>query len=190
MVVLDPGATADFVCFSWLARHARFLGKNGIPRVTTYPSKARFRFSERPLGEVRHPADIPVGAAGKKGKFTALVLDAGIPALLRRGDMEALGGQLGFLRVSSVLRRQGANFALRVNRAGHYILSAVDFRKDPSRSLPCPEAPTSFFHIVQKAPDPYYGGLHFPYAQEGLYRFEPPPTFAASKPVTLQGAEN
>ena len=94
------GATADIVCFSWLARHNRNLGRRGIPRVATYPSRERFRFGDGRLGEVRYAADIPAGIAGNRGVSTAFVLDADIPALSRRGSMEALGGQLGFFRAS------------------------------------------------------------------------------------------
>ena len=79
---------------------------------------------------------------------------------------------------------------LRANRVGHDILSTVDFRRDPSRSLPCPEASASFFHIVQRAADLSDGGLHLPYTQDGPYHFEPPLTFAARKAATLGGAEN
>ena len=93
-VVLDTGARANLVRFSWLQRHNRILERRGIPRVTTYPSQARFRFVYGRLGEVRYAADIPVGIAGNTGMFTASVLEADIPALLRKGAMEALGGQL------------------------------------------------------------------------------------------------
>ena len=89
VVVLDTGAAANLVCFRSLAHHNRILERRGIPRVTTYPSQARFRFGDGRLGEVRHAAAISVG-------FTAFVLGGGVPALLRKGAMEALGGQLDF----------------------------------------------------------------------------------------------
>ena len=54
---------------------------------------------------------------------------------------------------------------------GHYFLFAVDFGKDPSRSLSSPEVSASFWIVVQKAPDLPNGGLHLPYAGYGLYRF-------------------
>ena len=129
-VVLDTGATAKLACFSWLARHNRILGRRGIPRVTTCPSKATFRPGDGCLGEARHAADIPVGVAGIRGRLTAFAPEADIPALLRSRAMEALGGQLDFLRGSLNLRRQGEQIPLRVNRVGHHILSAVDLRKD------------------------------------------------------------
>ena len=68
---------------------------------------------------------------------------------------------------------------------GHYTLSAAAFRKDPPRSFPCPDASASFVTIVQKAPDPFGGGLHLPNMPGGLYHFEPPRTFAACKAKTL-----
>ena len=71
VVVLGAGATANLVCFGWLAHHNRDLDRRGIPRVTTYPSQARFRFGDGGLGEVRHAADTPVGIAGNQGMFRA-----------------------------------------------------------------------------------------------------------------------
>ena len=39
-----------------------------------------------------------MGIAGNKGKFTAFLLEADIPASLRKGAAGALGGQLDFPR--------------------------------------------------------------------------------------------
>ena len=186
MIVLDTGATANVVPFSWPGRRNRILEQHGIPKV----AKARFSFGDGRLREVRHAADVPVGIAGNRGMFTAFALEAEIPALLREGVMEALGGKSNFLRGSLNLPRQGAQKRLGVNRVGRYILSVVDFRKDPSRSASrCPEASASLFHLVQKCPDLSDRDLHLPYTPDGLYRFETPPTFAASKAVILGDAE-
>ena len=92
VAVLEAGAAANPVGFSRLARHNRILGKYGIPRATTFPSEARFRFGDGRLGEVRHEADISLGGAGNRGKFTAFAPEANIPAFSRKGAMEALGG--------------------------------------------------------------------------------------------------
>ena len=106
MVALDTGAAANLVCLSWLARHNRSLERREIPREPAHPSKARFRFRDGRHWEVRHAAGAPVGVAGNKGMFTAFALAAEIPALLRKGAMEDVGGQLDFLRGSFHLRRQ------------------------------------------------------------------------------------
>ena len=98
--------------------------------------------------------------------------------------MEALGGQLDFLRGS-------LNLPLRVNRVGHYILGAVDFRKDQSRNAPkYPEASASFTCVAYKYPNLSSGGPHLPYTPDGLYSFETPLTFAACEAVTLGDATN
>ena len=104
--VLDTGATATLVCFRRPQNHNRPLEKNGRQEVSTYPSSARFRSGVGRLGEVRHAAGIPVGIAGRKGKFTAFMPDPNIPALLLKGAMEAPGGQLDFPRDVLELRRQ------------------------------------------------------------------------------------
>ena len=96
--VLGTGATANLALFRWHERHNRLLERKGRRKVSTYPSSTRFRFGGGRLGEVRHAADIPEGIAENKGKFTALAPDADIPALLRKGAMEAPGGQKDFSR--------------------------------------------------------------------------------------------
>ena len=104
VVALNTSTAANIVRFSWLAYRNRILEGRGAPRVSTYHSKARFRFGDGRLGEVRHAADILVGVAADKGKFAAFALDADIPAFLRKGAIEALGWQLEFPRGSLVLR--------------------------------------------------------------------------------------
>ena len=95
-MVLDAGATANLVCYKWLENHNSFLERQGLEKAVPYPSNARFKFGDGRMGEVKHAADIKVGIAGCKGTFTAFVLDADIPALLRKGALDALGAQLNF----------------------------------------------------------------------------------------------
>ena len=85
-------ASANLVCFRWLESQNRLPEEHGFQRVSTYPSKARFRSGNGIVCEARYEADTPAGIAGNKGKFTACVLDADTPALLRRGAAEALSG--------------------------------------------------------------------------------------------------
>ena len=118
LVVLDAGATANRICFSWLGCHKRIIQKKGLPRVSTYPASARFRFGNGRLGEVRHVADIPVGIPGSMRQFAACALGADIPAFLRRGASGALGGQLDVSRDILTLRKQGVDIPPRVNQMG------------------------------------------------------------------------
>ena len=69
----------------------------------------RFKFGDVRAGEVRCAADIKVGIAGRRGAFTAFVLGAGIPALLRKGAPEALGDQLDFEQDILVIRSDGVD---------------------------------------------------------------------------------
>ena len=50
VVALDTGSTANLVCFSWLAHHNSISEKHGLTKVSTYLSKARFRFGDGSLG--------------------------------------------------------------------------------------------------------------------------------------------
>ena len=59
---------------------------------------ARFKCGDGRVGEVRHAADIKVGSAGCRGAFMVFVSEAEMPALLREGALEALGGKPDFGR--------------------------------------------------------------------------------------------
>ena len=105
--------------------------------------------------------------------------------------MEAFGGQLDFASGSLNLRRQGLQVPLRAYRAGHYILSVVDFRRGPSRITPtCQKVSVSFLHLVHDYPDLSYGGPRLPYTPDALSRFETPVAFAACESVALRGARD
>ena len=130
--VLDTGATANLVCYKWLGTRNSFLGRREMEKAVPYPSNARFKFGDGRIGEVKHAADIKVGVAGCKGAFTAFVLDAYIPALLRKGALEALGAQLDFEKDTLSLLRHGVRVLLRVNAVGHYIASVVEFGRGPA----------------------------------------------------------
>ena len=115
-----------------------------------------------------------MGVAGRKGAFTAFVLDAGIPALLRKGALEALGAQLDFEKDTLSLLRHGICAPLRVNAMGHYIVSVVEFGRGPNLAA-------SYFEwsFPEKRPDLSDGGLHMPLVESGHIRFAPPREFSA-----------
>ena len=84
------------------------------------------------VGEVRHAADIKVGIAARRGALTVFVLEADIPALLRKVAPDALGGQLDCERGIAAIRNRGVDIPLTVNGTGHYVLSVVAFGRGPS----------------------------------------------------------
>ena len=176
VVVLDTGATANL--------------EKGRRKVSTYTSSARFRFGGGRRGEVRRAADILVGIAGNKGKITAFALGADIPALLGRGAMGALRGQLDFPRDALALRRRGAAIPLRVNRMGRFTLSAVDFGKGESRKVRSPVVSASYpgRASAKKRPNLSNGGLHLPNTNDGSCHFGAPSAFPACKAVALGDA--
>ena len=63
VVALNTGAPANSVCCELLGNHFLLVGKQGLPRVSTYPS--RFRFGDGRIGGVRYAADITAGIAGR-----------------------------------------------------------------------------------------------------------------------------
>ena len=117
--LLDAGATANLVRRAWLANHNQVLERLGMEKVHLYPSAARFKFGDGRIGEVQYAANISVGIAGCKGAFTAFVMDAEVPALLRKGALEALGAQLDFAKDTRLLERRGICVPLGLNAMGH-----------------------------------------------------------------------
>ena len=144
-VALDTGDTASPVCYRSLEHHNQLLERRGVHRVSTYQSEERFRFGGGRLCAVIHAADVLVGIAGNTGNFTASTPDADSPALLRKGAMEAPGGQLDFLLDSLVLPKRGIAIPLRAGRTGHHILSVADFGKDASRKARSPVVSAPIF---------------------------------------------
>ena len=93
---------------------------------------------------------------------TALISAADIPAVLCKGALEALGGQLDFERDILTIRRHGVDIPLSVNGMGHYALSAVAFGTGPSCGDRRPNLAASNFEwaLLEKRPDLSAGGLH------------------------------
>ena len=112
--ILDAGATANLVCFRRLRHHNSMMGQVGLPRVSTYPAPARFKFGDGRMGNVKFAADITVGIAGYKGTFTAFALVSDIPALLRNGALEDLRGRLDFPRDTLTPGFRGVGIPLKV----------------------------------------------------------------------------
>ena len=97
-VVLDTGAAANLVSRAWVGKRSLFLERLGAESVRLYPSAARFKFGDGRIGEVQFAANISVNSAGRRGAFATFVMDAEIPALLRKGARETLGAQLDFAK--------------------------------------------------------------------------------------------
>ena len=94
VVVLDTGATANLACSTWLNNRNSYLHKMGFPKVNPYPTLPRLKFGAGRIGVAEYAADIKVGSKGRRGAITAFVLDMDIPALLRKGAIEAHGRQV------------------------------------------------------------------------------------------------
>ena len=90
VVVLDTGATANSVCFRRLRNRNSCLRKIGPPKVASCTTMAELKFGDGRVGAVRRAADIKVGAAARRGTFTAFISEAAISAELRKGPFRHL----------------------------------------------------------------------------------------------------
>ena len=185
VVALGTGATANLVCYKWFANHNLYSGRRELEKAVPHPSSARFKFGDGRIGGVKHAADNRVGIAGCKGACAAFLLDAEIPAWLRKGALEALGAQLDFEKDTLSPLRHGVREPLRVNAEGQYIVRAVEFGRGPNVTA-------SYFErsVVEKRPDLSDGGLHLRLAESESIRFAPPREFPACTAVTLGDAQD
>ena len=167
-VALGTGATANLVRFRRSVNRNLLLEMHGLPRVSTCPACTRFKFGGDRLREGRFAADISLEFAVCKGTFAASVLDADIPALLRKGAFGSLGGQLESPSDASSLRTQGVDIPLKVNQTGQCILSLVTFGGGRSGSWRGSKFPASY---DTESPDISDGGLHVPFTADGTRRF-------------------
>ena len=133
-VVSDTRDAANPLRFKWSRRHNEISGSWGLPRTESYPTCARLKFRGGRLGDVRCAADIPVGYAGNRGRFTASVREAALPAFVRVGALETLGGHSAFSQGISALRRQGVDIPPTLNYSGRSVLGAVSCGEERSKS--------------------------------------------------------
>ena len=121
-----------------------------------------------------------------------MALRAEIPALLRKGALDALGDPLDFEKDALSPTRHGVMAPLQVNEAGDYILSVVEFGTGPPRSDRRPSLAASYFEwsFSEERPDLSDGGLHLPHVESGHLRFVPPIEFSASTAATSGDARD
>lgn len=130
------------------------------------------------MGGARFVADTTAGIAGAKGNSTASVLVADIPDLLRKGSLDALGGQLDFSRDAPASGSRGVEIPPKVNDMGHYVLTGVvDFggsranrNRDPSFSASMAEWACS-----RRRANLSNGGIPLPSAGGRRETFHPAP---------------
>ena len=131
-----------FVSSGWVAI-IRFWGI-GAFHVPVSILRARSEFGDGRLDVVRCAADIPAGGVGGRGKFTALALDADLPALLRKRASGSLGRRLELGRDILTLSYQWVDSPFGLSGTGHRVLSAAHFGEAQEKSLMGPTHLASF----------------------------------------------
>ena len=89
--------------------------------------------------------NIPAGIVCGRSMLTALLLEAEIPALMRNGVLEAMGGQLDFASNVWAFRRTGVDVPLEVNGIGDSVLRVASFVKGRKKSVGGPTISASYF---------------------------------------------
>ena len=132
------------------------------------------------------PADIPAGIIGGRGEVRAFLTEADIPALLRKGALEALGGKEESPRNAPTLGRLGAEAPVTVGGKSHYVLNAASFLRGRDLLGSCPTRSAARFGLVASTKRPVLsnGGLRCLKAEAGLHQFDPPPTFSERTEVS------
>ena len=139
---------------------------------------------------MRCAADSPVGIAGNHGEFAAFVLEAGIPALLRKGAAEPLRWHFDFPRDILTLRKHGVETHRESNNLMHRVLSVVPLEGGRSKSEKRPTSAASYFvwAFSKERPNLTNGGARLPYREDGLYPFDPPRAFLSCEAGTWRVA--
>ena len=88
------------------------------------------------MGNLQPAAEAPIALAGHVGVLNTYLAEQIIPALMKKGALESLGGQLDFAQDNLHLRMIGAIANLRANPAGHYVTGVADFAKEMPRRPP------------------------------------------------------
>ena len=100
--MLETGATANLVCFELLGLHNSILERWGCPRAEAFPPHARLKFGDGRLGQVRLHQKFRWELPWVLENLPP-VLEADVPALLRKWALEAQGGRLNFARITLAL---------------------------------------------------------------------------------------
>ena len=121
LAALGTGATANSAPFKWPGRRNSVFKHFGAPPAQPRLAKARLKFGNWRIGEVRYAPDISVEIAGGRRV---------IPAVLHDGEPGAPGGQLDLFRNALTLGRLGVDAPLKVNGIGHYVSSMASLGKE------------------------------------------------------------
>ena len=109
---------------------------------------------------------------------------ADIPALLRKGALEALGGQLDVAHNVLTLNKMGVDVTLKVNGREPLRSGRVKSRRvGMGHSVSCLERDFS-----GERPISPNGGSRLSYEEDGLYQFDPPLTLSACRAAIVGDA--
>ena len=108
----------------------------GRPLAKITLAFSSFRYGDGRVGDVRRAAVVPVAIVGYAGRFMAHVVDADIPALLRKVALETLGGHRNFRERVLTLESLGTDIPLEMSAVGHLLLNVADFPESKSAGRP------------------------------------------------------
>ena len=121
---------------NWPNSRSAILQALGRPLAKITPGFASFRYGDGRVGDVHRAAVIPIAIVGHAGHFMAYVVDADVPALLRKNALETPGGHLNFCERVLALESLEPDVPLEMSAAGHYLLNVADFPESNSVGKP------------------------------------------------------
>ena len=91
---MSAGDATNLAAPEWPKNHNCPPKKYGPPDVAASTAAAKFEVGNGRTEEIRLAADVPMETASRRGEFANFLADADIPALLRKGILEASEGKL------------------------------------------------------------------------------------------------
>ena len=149
----------------------------GFTKAEAYPARAKFKCGGGRMGKMGFAAGTPAGIEALRGRVTAFLAGAEIPALLFKGALVALRGKLECARNSPRREESGVQAPLRSNAPGRCVSSVASCGKEggpvkAGRTAQSVSRSSSNYDVW--VPDMPNGGVRFPILGDGPRQFGAP----------------
>ena len=111
-MILDCGATKTVAGHLWMTQFLDFIDKDTKEKIKTTKEKRMFRFGNNVSFPSMKEVSIPLTIGHLESQLHISVIDATIPLLLGRSDMEKLGFIVDFEKNIVKTSRTNETFAL------------------------------------------------------------------------------
>ena len=130
---MGAGATAILACSQWLR------SRDGLWQRDW----SRFKFGNGAVETVHHAAGNSTAVASNMKMLMTFLVDAKMPALLRKSAAETNRGARDFPMTSLRFAKVGSGALPRTNTGGHNVVDVVEFERRAERRPTVPDTPST-----------------------------------------------